>query len=247
MNEPIQNKYYKWYLSFCLLKREERGYYSRNYKPKHLISHHIIPKSFYKSYNKKNGWLEGNPHEKINLVFLTDKEHFIVHKLLTKFYKGLALVKCVYAYKKMSSKDGNFSRFYANARKIFGEIVIGINHHNYGKKENFLTKEKRSKALKGIPKSQEFKDNLKGKKQSKETIEKRLNKIIGLKRTKAQCQNISNSTGKIGIFLSPNNEIVNVKNISKFAEENNLLFGNLCMVLRGERIHHKGWSKYIEN
>lgn len=55
--------------------------------------HHIIPKSL------------GGPNEPDNLVYLTAKEHYIAHRLLTKFKVGLERFKMIYALLAMSMKN----------------------------------------------------------------------------------------------------------------------------------------------
>lgn len=53
-------------------------------------SHHIIPDFMFLNRKRKGpkGHLEGNPTDKLNLVLLTPREHFICHVLLYKIYKG---------------------------------------------------------------------------------------------------------------------------------------------------------------
>ena len=48
-----------------------------------MEQHHVVPKCFYKS-NSKWGTLDGDSELKDNKVFLTTKEHYICHLLLTK-------------------------------------------------------------------------------------------------------------------------------------------------------------------
>ena len=52
--------------------------------------HHVIPKCFFKDDSKDDsiGWLEGDPNDKNNLVFLSAREHYIIHQLLVKIYPG---------------------------------------------------------------------------------------------------------------------------------------------------------------
>jgi len=55
--------------------------------------HHIIPRSI------------GGSNESINLVYLTAKEHYIAHRLLTKIKVGLEKYKMIYALLAMSMKN----------------------------------------------------------------------------------------------------------------------------------------------
>lgn len=82
----IRNKYRKIYLQIIKkAKSENRKLLPKNhrdYVP--YTRHHILPKSIFPKY--KN--LKEHPK---NSVLLTAKEHFICHRLLTKFTKGQAL------------------------------------------------------------------------------------------------------------------------------------------------------------
>jgi len=85
----VNNKYQMWYASIIAQAQDrplkESTYYER---------HHILPKSL------------GGPDAKWNMVKLTGKEHFIVHKLLTKFTQGPAYHKMVHAqWRMIGSKD----------------------------------------------------------------------------------------------------------------------------------------------
>ena len=80
----LQNKYTRIY--FLIIERAK----SRTLDS-YTESHHIIPKS-----------LGGNDSEN-NLVNLTSKEHFIVHRLLTKMTEGEAKRKMCYAMKIMTT------------------------------------------------------------------------------------------------------------------------------------------------
>jgi group I intron endonuclease len=46
-------------------------------------------------------------------------------------------------------------------------------------------------------------------------------------------------------LVSPTGEVVESRNITQFARENNLTRQGVGMVLSGQRKHHKGWRKYI--
>lgn len=80
----LQNKYTRIY--FLIIERaKSRTLHS------YTESHHIIPKSL------------GGEDSKNNLVNLTSKEHFIVHRLLTKMTEGEAKRKMCYAMKIMTT------------------------------------------------------------------------------------------------------------------------------------------------
>lgn len=108
----------------------------------YIENHHIVPEFFFKNRKRKGppGWLDGDPNNKDNLVFLTAKEHLLSHLLLLKIYPnndGL-VTACVnmagHTNKKISI------RMYEKLRIAYAQIV--------------------SDRFKGIAKSQSHKDNL---------------------------------------------------------------------------------------
>ena len=136
---PIQNKYYKWYINICRSKQKERGYFTQSKKPDNLTKHHIIPDCFYINSKRKrrNRWLIGNPNTKINLVFLTDREHFLVHWILTKcFSNNVASQKVHNAFKIMRELNPT-SRYYEISRKNFIGNLKGAKHFNYIERVEF--------------------------------------------------------------------------------------------------------------
>ncbi|QQV89080.1 homing endonuclease [Providencia phage PSTRCR_121] len=82
-------------------------------------SHHIMPRSM------------GGSNDPDNLVDLTGREHFIVHKILAKVYKG----PMIYAFMMMCNTSVNeygyerfkvSSRDYALARKMISDKLTGV-------------------------------------------------------------------------------------------------------------------------
>ena len=109
----INNKYLKWYSSIIenAIVRELNGYKEK---------HHIIPKSL------------GGSDEKDNLVYLTAREHYIVHVLLTKITTSEAKAKMIFAFTAMDrmGTSGRYrSKLYENLRKEAG-ILIGLANKN---------------------------------------------------------------------------------------------------------------------
>lgn len=43
-------------------------------------------------------------------------------------------------------------------------------------------------------------------------------------------------------FNSPSGDVVDIYNMMAFCKDNNLSFGNMCSVSKGNRKHHKGWT-----
>ena len=92
--------------------------------------HHILPKSL------------GGSDDISNLVFLTAKEHFICHCLLTKMTTGPSYHKMLRAFIMMKASNSKQSRYtsslYETARKQFSILQrknqSGESNNNYGRK-----------------------------------------------------------------------------------------------------------------
>jgi len=136
--------------------------------------HHILPKSIYPEY--KN--LKKFPS---NSILLTAREHFICHILLMKHYKKLNNKN---AYIKMSKALHRLSSDGKHNSKIYESLKLNLSHTEETKEKmrgRVVTKEQREVLRLA---------NL-GKKQSKETINKRANKLRGMKRSKKVGEEIS--------------------------------------------------------
>ena len=72
------------------------------------------------------------------------------------------------------------------------------------------------------------------------TIESKNKIAIALKGKKKSESHILNSSDDY-IVTKPNGETIHVKNLNKFAKDNNLDQGALSKVVSGKRAHHKGW------
>jgi hypothetical protein len=106
----ITNKYSNWYYDIInrakARPRDQDQYYER---------HHIIPKCL------------GGNNSKDNLVYLTGREHFICHWLLTKMVDGVYQKKMAYACKRlMHSKNKNQDRYKINSR-LYEVLKISMN------------------------------------------------------------------------------------------------------------------------
>jgi len=100
-----------------------------------LENHHILPKSL------------GGTNHKDNLVYLTPKEHFIAHLLLTKMYTSKNKSKMVYAFSKMCQCNSNQqrkinSRYYALSKTLMSLHCSGKNGSFYGKTHSQENKKK---------------------------------------------------------------------------------------------------------
>ena len=121
-----QNKYFKWY--FSIIEKRKINPYTQGY----CEVHHIIPKSM------------GGSNKKVNLVYLTAREHFICHMLLFRMTDGRNKVKMSYALRLMATVENNFqnrykisSRQYSmlveKTKSIISEAMKGTNNPFFGK------------------------------------------------------------------------------------------------------------------
>ena len=127
--ETVQNKYKKWYEQI-VLTAQARMLPDNTYFEKH----HIIPQSI------------GGSNKKINLAKLTAREHFICHRLLTRFLTGKAKMKMSFATWIMMTNNNPHQKRYKVTSRIY-EFV---------KKEMVAvqrTEEHRKKISEGIKKS----------------------------------------------------------------------------------------------
>ena len=85
----LQNKYTRWYYNI-IQRAQSRTLPADVY----IEKHHIIPKSF------------GGKDTNENLVYLTAKEHFVCHLLLTKMTTGLQRRSMAFAAWQMTHIDG---------------------------------------------------------------------------------------------------------------------------------------------
>ena len=104
----LQNKYTHWYYNIIqrAQAREISGYTER---------HHIIPKSL------------GGSNDKVNLVDLTAREHFVCHWLFTKMVGGISKQKMAYACKMMMHSIGNGQHRYKISSHIYENLKINLN------------------------------------------------------------------------------------------------------------------------
>ena len=62
----------------------------------------------------------------------------------------------------------------------------------------------------------------------------------------SQHDNKSIAQEKDYIFVNPEGERVDIRNLKQFCSTRNLTQANMRKVHQGERPHHKGWTKYVE-
>jgi len=190
---PIQNKYYQWYQNL-VNKAKKR----KNIDGVYYENHHILPKCL------------GGNDKPDNLVSLTLREHYVAHLLLSKIYDGKACRKMHYAlWRMLLQEKKRGSRIFEMYRKKYIETSLKtqiITDEFRQKVSKALIGTKKTKTLKLLAKYEKMKiemvgsgnhmfgkkhtektkniiaNKAKGRKQSKETIEKRILKIKGKKR-----------------------------------------------------------------
>jgi hypothetical protein len=131
----INNKYTTWYNSIITTAQSRTivGYVEK---------HHIIPKSL------------GGSNSVDNLVRLTAKEHYIVHRLLVRMTIGRDKRKMQLAISKMMQCSNNQERYkcsprsFATIRESAALAMSGEYNHNYGKPRDAATRKKISQTVK---------------------------------------------------------------------------------------------------
>jgi hypothetical protein len=160
----LQNKYSTWYFNI-IQTAVNRNLHSRKMAKSalgYVEQHHIIPLSL------------GGQNTKNNVIFLTAREHFVCHRLLTKMVTGAFLYKMLKAISRMLDSNKFQNRHCVSARQfeqirreagvahamlIKGTTAGELNPH-FGKKHTDATKlkmsiDRRGKNL-GVKKSVEF-------------------------------------------------------------------------------------------
>jgi hypothetical protein len=190
--------------------------------------HHILPKCM-------NG-----SNSKDNLVYLTSREHYVCHKLLTKFVADQFKQKMIYAWHMMMTVDKGNRKLHISSHD-YQILKIKISAERLGKSLSAETKEKMS--IKAQGKNNPFY----GKRHTKETKDKistfQLNKEVSLETRKKMsqsrlgCRYSDETIKKMCKAQSGKNHPLYGKNHSLETKlkmslahtgENNPMFGNHC-------------------
>lgn len=179
--------------------------------------HHIVPKCM------------GGTNNLENIVKLTSREHFIIHKILCKLYPDVVGLKI--AWKLLSDLNNHNrrnSRFYANIRTTMIEISKSperrrkISESLKGKKKPPRTAEHSAKIIASRPKTQ-----------SPSHIKNRTKKLIGQKRSAEQIERFKEIASK-----RPSNNRNNLLG-NKLSQKTKILIGQKnSIALKG-----KPWSE----
>jgi hypothetical protein len=146
----LNNKYSRIY-DAIIDSAHRRNFASRKQAKKELgyvEKHHIVPKCI------------GGSDDSSNLIFLTAKEHFVCHHLLTKMFESVDISRQMrFALNKMSRKSSTQKRVNITARmfdKIRKDFAADISSMNSGRVNGPMSEDQkiiRSLKNKGVPKS----------------------------------------------------------------------------------------------
>jgi hypothetical protein len=177
----VTNKYSNWYYDII-----NRAKARPRVKDQYYERHHIIPKCL------------GGNNGKNNLVWVTNREHFICHWLLTKMVDSAEKYKIWNAFSCMLYRENSNQDRYKVTSRVFENIKIagskiksakwsekgnpmfgkrGSAHPSYGKAWSETHRKNASESHKGVVRTQESRDKqsatTKGRKQTSDHIEKR--------------------------------------------------------------------------
>ena len=128
-NISLSNKYTSWYISLVekaskrfeindsvqIIQNTRRARKQLGY----VEGHHIVPRSIRPEFS--------NNH--FNIVYLTAKEHFIAHLLLTKMFSGKDQTKMIFAFRRIHY-DNNGKRY---TSRLFSNLKSQMPPANLGK------------------------------------------------------------------------------------------------------------------
>jgi 5-methylcytosine-specific restriction endonuclease McrA len=179
----IDNKYTKIYNNIIAIAKL-RNLSGNVYKEKH----HIVPKSL------------GGSNSDDNLVYLTAREHFVCHRLLTKMTNGIEKAKMVNAVWAMSNLRTNHQNRYLVSSRVYQFLREEFSRQHaqwrVGQQHSEDTKKKISIGNKG---KQKF--TLLGKPRSEQVKEKISNSLKGVQKSESHKQKIKEAhvgfSGKI--------------------------------------------------
>lgn len=203
----LNNKYTKYYYSIvekALLRPQDREELKKLYS--YVELHHILPKCFNLGGEKDNE----------NLVFLTAKEHFVVHLCATKMFESSRKNKMVFAFRQLRSSN-LYQHRYMNSRlynqikpqkkayiRIYKEDKVKYIHREekelltnlYGEGWSPIMTEEFKKGrvgnMKGRTHSQETKDKM-----SKSSIGKLKLYMLGRKQSKESIQKAKDTKNRL--------------------------------------------------
>lgn len=153
----IENKYTNWYFNIITSRQNSQLDSSVYYE-----KHHIIPRSL------------GGSNIKDNLVYLTFREHFIIHWLLTKM--------CENRKDQIKMKHAFGFMVYGKRKEYHNITSIQYSAAKNQKREALNSEEHKhrlSKLKKGIPRSEETKQKIREKRALQKPMSEETKKKIG--------------------------------------------------------------------
>lgn len=232
----VINKYVKWYSNIIENAKKRTNFCHKNYE-----KHHILPRSM------------GGSDEKENIVQLTLREHFVCHRLLTKFTIGEDKHKMICAVNRMmiSKKYNVNSRVYENVRSSF---IESLKENHPSKTEAWLEKVK-NYVLESWKNDNErrYKTSLnmkklwnEGKLKPKFGSENGMFGKVSVRRGKkfpgTGKSGESNPAAKEYNILTPNGDELKTKCLKTFCDEHNLNYGCMKKVSQGKNKQHRGYT-----
>lgn len=150
----LPNKYTKWYCN--IISKRFQQFSSRKEAKEtlgYVEGHHILPKAF----------KMGGEKDKENIVFLTAREHFIVHMLLIKMIGGEIKHRMSSSLIYMSNKTSMSSITYETVRILYSKYHPSktesarriVSQQHKGKVRSEEDKRKQSESTKGRSKSED--------------------------------------------------------------------------------------------
>lgn len=187
------------------------AYHQQNPPTGYTEKHHIVPRCM------------GGSNEKTNLVRLTARAHFVVHRLLCKIYPSNG--KLLYAFQLMFASNNTATRgadagWFRSSSKLYSAHKLAYSAQ-------------RSVDMSGIPKSMEWKTHMSGVMRGR--IDPRT--VSGKQRQIA-------AVAKTYKITFPDGNVAAITNLRKFCRELNLNQGAMSRMQnsRGKYTHHKGFQ-----
>jgi len=249
----LDNKYTHWYNDIINAAK------TRSKPNSYTEKHHIIPESL------------GGSNDKENLVYLTSKEHYTVHHLLTKMLIGSPKHKMIHAFHRMSNSNDIkiTNKQYEISKKLKSDLMIQLHKdkNSYINSDEYRKKQIDGKNKPEVKKKQSNKMKENHKKEN--SIYKNLNYI---KKHKDSCntvvfkQKMSDTrklywsdpkskyndrpdnkripplNNKICNVIDLNGNIVVTDNLKQYCIDNNLNYQSMMTVARGKQKKHKGYE-----
>lgn len=207
----LDNKYSKWY--FSMIEKVEIRNWSKKTAPCYVEGHHILPKSI----------LPNN-----NIIYLTAKEHYICHLLLTKMLAGENKWKMQKAFWNIS---------HTRNIKIHSKLYNVIKEEYSKNCSVYMTG--KNNPMYGISKKGKYKHTVEHKEYMKKIMTGENNPMYG----KKQSEDFISQKSKNYSFTY-NNTKVEVFNLRKFCREKHLDQGAMIRVNSRKQMQHKGYTKW---